>query len=592
VTGVDATAEREGAAATLGGYRLGPRLAVGGMAEVFHATRVGPGGFAKPLVIKRLLPELAADAGFVAMFTDEARLMARLSHPNLVAVFDYGEEAGQPYVVMEHVGGRTLAQALAARRPLPAPVALLIAAELCRALGYVHAFQHEGSHLAIVHRDVSPGNVFLTCEGAVKLGDFGIAKARGRRVATERGQLKGTLAYMAPEQARGEDVDGRTDLYGVGLILYEMLTGRGFLTGETDAALFRAALAPPTLDERTLPAGAAPVAAVLRRALCPHAEGRFADAAALEAVLRALATSAAPGIGAADLAAVVAEAARAPRAGRGEAAEAGDSGRAPPNSAPADERAAGPTAATRQTLAYTHPPSRRRAWLVGAVVIAAAAASVVGWTVGRPRRLPTTTTAPAAAGPPARAVEPAVRAAAQVAPAPAAAIARRAPEPRPPATPAARPLRGAADVGAPAPTDGGTTPARPAATAAGSGVTPAAPARAAAALASTRQRRRLSLGDAAACDRAAERALQPGGSEEAVAAARACYEGVTIDLPFIERKLARIGRDVAAAGRDRDPTIQRLSKAVLDLVVAGRYEDANRALGDVRTALDRPADGR
>ena len=273
---------------TLAGYQILERVAVGGMAEIFRAVRSGPGKFRKPVAIKMVLPDLGRDPQFVQMFLEEARLGAALSSPHLVQVFDFGEEGGTYYLAMEYVDGIDLSALLGETGPLALPLGLHLGGELCAALRDLHgAVDAEGRPLHIVHRDVNPGNVLLSSGGDVKLGDFGIAKARARSLRTERGVIKGKLAYLAPEQVRGEEVDGRADLYAVGLILFEALTGQRYLEASTDAALLRIAAAPgfrpPSMLRADLPAW---LDRVLERALAPEAARRYPDAETLREALR------------------------------------------------------------------------------------------------------------------------------------------------------------------------------------------------------------------------------------------------------------------------------------------------------------------
>ena len=273
-----------------GDYELRQRVAVGGMAEIFLARRRRPGGFSKLVAVKRVLPELATQEEFRKMFADEARLCASLNHPGLVQVFDYGEVDGVPFLVMEWVAGCDLATLLRDNGPLPAQAAAFVMAEVARALAHVHAARDEnGRPLHIVHRDLSPGNVLLGREGDVKLGDFGVAQARGRLARTDAGRLKGTLAYLAPEQVLGEHVDHRTDIYAVGLLLFEALTGERYVGGSSEVELLQAAMRPQRRTASSLVPGLGTAFdRILERALSPDREGRQRDADELEADLRRL----------------------------------------------------------------------------------------------------------------------------------------------------------------------------------------------------------------------------------------------------------------------------------------------------------------
>jgi eukaryotic-like serine/threonine-protein kinase len=215
----------------LGPYELVRHLATGGMAEVYLARRDGPHGFTKTVALKRILPQLVRDPDFVAMFIDEARVCAQLSHPNLVQVFDFGEAGSELYMAMEYVDGTTCAKlvrrAAARYEMVPFEAALHIVLGVLRGLEYAHAaVDINGVPLGLVHRDVSPGNILIARSGAVKLGDFGIARADEFERRTEEGQLKGKLGYMSPEQVTGRIIDARSDLFTLTIVLAEILTAR------------------------------------------------------------------------------------------------------------------------------------------------------------------------------------------------------------------------------------------------------------------------------------------------------------------------------------------------------------------------------
>src|SRR5579883_3034121 len=219
----------------LGRYQLLERLAVGGMAELWKARVIGAHGFQKPVVIKKILPHLAADASFVAMFIDEANITARLDHPKIAQVLELGTIQDQLYMAMEYVDGidvlALLRQSAGKGQPLAPLYAVHIAHEVLDALDYAHqARDEEGNRLGIVHRDISPSNVLLSRRGDVKLADFGIAHAVERQQKTQAGTLKGKYGYMSPEQVVGSDLDGRSDLFSVSILLAEMLMGRHLFT--------------------------------------------------------------------------------------------------------------------------------------------------------------------------------------------------------------------------------------------------------------------------------------------------------------------------------------------------------------------------
>lgn len=222
-----------------GRYRFVDRLAVGGMAEVFVAVAHGDEGFEKPVVIKRLLPQLAAYPRFLQMFLDEARIMLSLQHGNIVQILDMGRMEGLPFLTLEYVDGKDLRTVLGrlqeSGQSLPHGLAAHIACEVCRGLDYAHRkTDDDGQPLHIVHRDVNPANIFLSHEGEVKVGDFGLAKARDNLDHSEAGIIKGKLAYLAPEQAEGQAFDHRADIFALGTTLYEIACGRRPFEGPND----------------------------------------------------------------------------------------------------------------------------------------------------------------------------------------------------------------------------------------------------------------------------------------------------------------------------------------------------------------------
>lgn len=211
------------------------------MAEIFAARQIGAEGFEKPVVLKRILPAFASDKTFVRMFLDEAHIASTLSHSNIVQVLDLGKNGEQYFLVLEFVDGWSLTdlrkRAKAAKLKMPMPIALRIIGGLCRALDYAHTRTQNGQPLQIVHRDVSPQNVLISREGEVKLADFGIAKAIGRREKSITGVIKGKIAYMSPEQSIGGDLDARSDLFAVGVLLYLLTVGKKPFDAPTDAEL-------------------------------------------------------------------------------------------------------------------------------------------------------------------------------------------------------------------------------------------------------------------------------------------------------------------------------------------------------------------
>src|SRR5580692_10878711 len=280
----------------LGPYELIERVATGGMAEVYLARRAGPHGFQKIVAVKRILPQFSKDADFVAMFVDEARVSARLGHPNIVQVFDFGDHDDELYMAMEYVDGTTgarLIRAAASRgEDLPLDVCLHTALSVLRALDYAHGARDDaGKPLALVHRDVSPGNVLIDRSGAVKLTDFGIARAAEIERRTDAGQLKGKLGYMSPEQVVGRELDARSDIFTVGIVMAELLVLRPLFSGAQDLdVLMRIRDADVSVIDRSGARIPDDVRAVLLRALSRDPMLRWATAGAfaeaLEEVVR------------------------------------------------------------------------------------------------------------------------------------------------------------------------------------------------------------------------------------------------------------------------------------------------------------------
>ncbi len=239
----------------LGRYEVLRRLAVGGMAEIYLARQTGIQDFEKHVVIKRILPGFASDVQFTSMFLDEARLAATLQHPNIAQVFDIGADADSYFFAMEYVDGRDvrriMQRALANRERVPLPVAIAIG--MGAAAGLHAAHENTGADrkpLHIVHRDVSPANILLTFDGHTKLIDFGIAKAERRQTETQAGVVKGKYSYMSPEQCRNGELDRRSDIFSLGITLWELTTTSRLFRSKNDYQVMRMILQenipPPT----------------------------------------------------------------------------------------------------------------------------------------------------------------------------------------------------------------------------------------------------------------------------------------------------------------------------------------------------------
>lgn len=267
-----------------GPYTLVRQIAVGGMAEIYLARHHAMEGLERTVVLKKILPKFSQDEEFVTMFLDEVRLMAALSHPNIAQVFDLGIENGSHYLTMEYVRGPTLGTVLlggddaAQPQRLPEKEALGIALGVAEALSYVHGRKDEsGRPLNIVHRDLNPANVLLSYDGAVKLIDFGIAKAATKVYETRTGVIKGTYGYIAPEQFTGADiVDHRADVFALGLLMYEMCVGQHpFDFEEREARLIeRIFTADYKRPRQVLPHFPKSLDRLIAECLAPHPEGR------------------------------------------------------------------------------------------------------------------------------------------------------------------------------------------------------------------------------------------------------------------------------------------------------------------------------
>jgi serine/threonine-protein kinase len=277
-----------------GPYLLTERVGQGGMAVVYKATRKGPSGFAKTVVVKAMLPALSSQREFVAMFSAEARLMAAMAHPNVVQVQDFGVVDSVPYLVMEYLAGRNLAQlrgALAeAKMKLPIGAALTIAREMCHGLGFAHNFvDDEGKRRRVIHRDVSPSNVMVCRDGSVKLLDFGVAKIVGEFEFDVTQSFKGKYAYMAPEQVGHQPIDCRIDVFAAGVVLHELLTGKRLFAANTELeTLQRVSLAQviaPSIDNREVPRA---LDAIVKKALARHPGDRYSSGDELAEALETL----------------------------------------------------------------------------------------------------------------------------------------------------------------------------------------------------------------------------------------------------------------------------------------------------------------
>lgn len=291
-----------------GPYQLLRRVGVGGMAEVFLANYPGIGGFERYLCIKRILPEHANDTEFIDLLIHEAKLVSRISHPNVAQVFDLGKVGDQYYLAMEWIDGvDTLALLRACEKRevhVPIPAAAFIVHEVARGLHAAHTqTDDEGRPLGIVHRNVTPSNVLISFDGAVKLIDFGVARNLLRSRQTAIGVVKGKYNYLAPEQARGERVDARADVFAAGIVLYELLAGEPLYPGTNAAEVLAKARAAKVPSLRKIrPEIPAELERIVLKALARDREARTPTAQALADELEGFLMSHAPGYGAAQLA--------------------------------------------------------------------------------------------------------------------------------------------------------------------------------------------------------------------------------------------------------------------------------------------------
>jgi serine/threonine-protein kinase len=279
---------------TVGRYVLCDEIASGGMATVHLGRLLGPVGFARTVAIKRLHPQFAKDPEFVAMFLDEARIAARVRHPNVASTLDVVVLKGELFVVMEYVHGESLSKLIRASRAatgggVPVHIAMTIVANALYGLHAAHEATNEyGAALDIVHRDVSPQNILVGQDGVPRVVDFGVAKATDRLQTTREGALKGKLSYMSPEQVNAEAVDRRTDIYAASVVLWEMLTGQRLFNADSEVGIMRMVLdgvvRPPSSCVDGIPLA---VDAVVQRGLARNPDHRFATAAEMaEAVQR------------------------------------------------------------------------------------------------------------------------------------------------------------------------------------------------------------------------------------------------------------------------------------------------------------------
>jgi serine/threonine protein kinase len=267
-----------------GKYSLLNRIAVGGMAEIFLARQEGLEGFEKTICIKRIRPHLSSQPNFVRMFLNEAKLAAQLNHPNIVQIYDLGRINDSYFIAMEYISGRDMSRIIPkaekAGIPFPMIYALRIASNVCEGLFYAHTKTDAyGNPLHVVHRDVTPENILVGFNGTVKIVDFGIAKANTQIEQTRAGEIKGKLSYMSPEQAMGAQLDARSDIFALGSVVYEWITGYKLFTGENEMAILKSIIDgkiyPPSYFKEDVPEA---VERILMKALEKDKEKRYQSA--------------------------------------------------------------------------------------------------------------------------------------------------------------------------------------------------------------------------------------------------------------------------------------------------------------------------
>jgi serine/threonine protein kinase len=294
---VSAVATAEGLPTRLGKYEILSSLASGGMARIYIARMTGIGAFERHVVIKMILPERAHDYTSVQMFLDEARLAASLNHQNVAQVFEVGQEEGVHYLAMEYVHGQDLRALLAKAGSegtrVPLELALTVVSGAAAGLHHAHDRRsHDGVPMGIVHRDVSPSNIMIGYDGAVKLLDFGIAKATMRSIETQSGIIKGKFAYMSPEQCRGRDVDRRSDVFSLGIILYEVTTQHRCFRADSDFDTMHRIVTGDVVQPTRLVLGYPPaLEAIVLKALAVDPDERYASAGDLLEAMEGFAAS-------------------------------------------------------------------------------------------------------------------------------------------------------------------------------------------------------------------------------------------------------------------------------------------------------------
>jgi len=271
-----------------GKYKIINKIATGGMAEVFKAKITGEMGFEKHLVLKKVLPHLADEEKWIMHFTDEAKLAALLQHENIIHIYDFGKTDDRWFMAMEYLPGKDLKEViingLEKGMHLSLANILLVISKICAGLDYAHQLKgRSGKPLKIIHRDISPQNIFLTFDGKVKIIDFGIARAAERSVQTQTGIIKGKLAYMSPEQGAGKAMDSRSDIFAVGILLYELLTRKRMYKGEVSEILLKVIQADYESVDTLLEGYPSELFEILGKALAKKPDDRYHTAGEMQA---------------------------------------------------------------------------------------------------------------------------------------------------------------------------------------------------------------------------------------------------------------------------------------------------------------------
>ncbi len=384
----------------LGKYTLIKKLAVGGMAEVFLARADGPMGFAKKCVVKRILPHFNDDPRFIEMFLGEARLAAELNHPNLVQIFDFGQHDGQYYLAMEFIDGANLRVLNQAARKLSGPMSFALSARMialaAEGLHFAHELRDEHGQLVnLVHRDISPDNILVSRNGAVKVVDFGIAKASTQPHLTKSGMIKGKMAYMPPEQLAREPLDRRADLFALGIVFYELVTGGMPFDATSEVSIIQAIMSQKPLEKPTVYRPDCPpeLEAIVSKCLEKDKEKRYQSCVELQADLETFIRSTGETAGTREIAALV-EATRVPDVENSVSnSGVGSAERPPPPSAPrpmATETGSGMSKTALRSVESTSVKRSKVPLFVGLAAVLTAVLGVVGWLVLKPA-LPTVT---------------------------------------------------------------------------------------------------------------------------------------------------------------------------------------------------------